>query len=952
MSSPPPRSPAAAASVCLAALLALVPAVVPAQTVSFGKNKIQYKEFQWRVLHSEHFQLYYYPEEEELARTALGMAEEAYDVVAARMRHEVDRLIPLIIYSSHQDFEQTNVSPYFLPEGVAGFTEFLKGRVAMPFNGSYRDFQHTLQHELVHVFQISRLDQSYRLHYRNDFIGPPLWFTEGMAEHWSEEWNSTGDLFLRDLVLEDNLPAIRDLWRLNGTFILYKVGQDLIGFLEREYGSDVVPAIYEELWRSDSFEDALESVTGVEIAELNLRWHHGLDRRYFPHVERSRPVELAAEPLAVSGPNFKPAIAPPGSPVSRERLYFLSPRTGYTNIYSASVHGREKDVEKIVKGQRQPEFESFHPFQSKLDLSVEGKLAFVSKFYERDGLFLYDLRSETLDGQWQFEGLVALRSPTFSPDGREVVFAALSESGRQDLYRFDLDTETLRRLTSDFYWDDDPEWSPDGRTLAFVSDRTPWGMAGSTNIFLLDLETGELTPRTFGPWSDRSPAFDDDGARIVFSSDRDGTPQLYVADSTGTVRITSLLGGASDPVWLPGGDHVVFTAMSKLRFGIYRTAAEPTGERARADFVASLVPGVDPGRPVSADRPAWVLTSPVALDSLGARDLPYRRRYTLDFAQGGVAFEPTQNAGEGLQALLSDQLGDRLIFLQASNTAQEFSDILGRMSFGATYWDLSQRFNRGVSAFHFAGDFVDELGFTYFERRTGASVLASYPYSRYFRVESSLGLLHSSREADSFRPSREGLLAANYLSFIHDTSLWSSTGPIDGSRYNLSLGLTTNLERVELENIAALVDLRHYFRTGLRTAYAVRFQGRLSEGSLPQRFVLGGSWSLRGYPRRSLVGTRSLLLNQEWRFPLLYGAALGLPIGTLGLPPVEAAVFLDAASAWEEGEDRSGVDGSFGLGLRTNLAGFLVLRLDFARRTDFTSIEPKTEVDFFVGFNY
>ena len=67
---------------------------------------------------------------------------------------------------------------------------------------------------------------------------------------------------------------------------------------------------------------------------------------------------------------------------------------------------------------------------------------------------------------------------------------------------------------------------------------------------------------------------------------------------------------------------------------------------------------------------------------------------------------------------------------------------------------MKRRFNYGISAYHFAGDFLDELGQWYFERRAGASVIGSYPYSRYTRIESSLGFLHSEREADSFRPAR------------------------------------------------------------------------------------------------------------------------------------------------------------------------------------------------------
>jgi hypothetical protein len=367
----------------------------------------------------------------------------------------------------------------------------------------------------------------------------------------------------------------------------------------------------------------------------------------------------------------------------------------------------------------------------------------------------------------------------------------------------------------------------------------------------------------------------------------------------------------------------------------------------------SLTAHETPDSMTAPTRPLWRAWSwRTGSDSLVARERPYNSRFTLDFAQGGVALEPVEGVGEGLQALLSDQLGNELILFQFSNTATSFDDILGRFNLGVSYFNLSRRINYGGSVFHFAGDFLDEKGFRYFERRVGGAVTISHPFSKYSRMESSLGLLYSDREADSFRPGRQALLAANYISYVYDNSLWFPTGPMDGLRYRVTLGLNTSLDRVEVENVSGVIDVRRYFRTSLRTAYAVRVQGRISEGSLPQRFVLGGSWSFRGYPRRSLVGTRSLLLNQEWRFPLLEGVALGLPIGVLTLPAVQGALFLDMGQAWEEGEVPEDVRGSFGLGFRSSLGGFLVLRLDVARLTDFNRVEPRTEVDFFVGFNY
>ena len=107
----------------------LAAADLGAQLTGFGKNKVQYSEFDWRILAGKHIDLYYYPEEEEIAYLALKEAEDAYEKLSFRFNHHVFRRIPLIIYSAHHYFQQTNIIESFIPEGVGGVTEFLKGRV-------------------------------------------------------------------------------------------------------------------------------------------------------------------------------------------------------------------------------------------------------------------------------------------------------------------------------------------------------------------------------------------------------------------------------------------------------------------------------------------------------------------------------------------------------------------------------------------------------------------------------------------------------------------------------------------------------------------------------------------------------------------------------------------------------------------------------------------------------
>ena len=108
---------------------------------------------------------------------------------------------------------------------------------------------------------------------------------------------------------------------------------------------------------------------------------------------------------------------------------------------------------------------------------------------------------------------------------------------------------------------------------------------------------------------------------------------------------------------------------------------------------------------------------------------------------------------------------------------------------------------------------------------------------------------------------------------------------------------------------------------------------------------------MRGYPRGYFEGTRMVLGNLEYRFPLLDRLVLGVPM-RLGLPGFEGAVFADAGQAWESFESLPPLVGSFGFGLRMNFAGYMVLRYDFARLHDFHSVSPNWRREFYLGVDF
>src|SRR2546425_7363675 len=555
----------------LASALGIASSSARAQSFAFGKNKVHYNTFQWLTLRGDHVEIFYYPEEEPLARLALSLAEDSYKDLQGKFQHEITRAIPLIVYSSHQHFEQTNVSPYFLPEGVQGFTEFSKGRVVLPYTGSYAEFRHVIHHELVHVFQLSILEEVYKKHRKATYVVPPLWFSEGQAEYWSTRWDAQGTMVLSDLVLEDRLPAISDLWRYNGTFAVYKLGQSLCEYIGTTYGDDALRRLYTEVYKDDRFEKVLQRVTGVPIRRLSDDWIYGLKRKYFPEVKDRMTLALAAEERAASqGVNLKPVAVPDSTIFGECRYFFISARSGYTNIYSASWRGRERDVRSVVRGQRGAQFESFHPFQSRIDVSRQGELAFVSKWNERDALFIYDVPAKKVILREYLDDLIALSSPAWNREGTKIALAGLKPSGQMDLYVFDRATKGLSRLTNDFYTDLDPTWSPDGKQIAFSSDRTRFGSDGHQNLFLIDTETLAIRYLTCGAWTDQTPTWSPDGSRIAFASDRSGSLDLYSVTPNGDGgRFKRLLGAAMDPSWLPGGKGILFTGYRRGGFAVY-----------------------------------------------------------------------------------------------------------------------------------------------------------------------------------------------------------------------------------------------------------------------------------------------------------------------------------------------------------------------------------------------
>ncbi|HET8649906.1 MAG TPA: hypothetical protein VFL95_07690, partial [Gemmatimonadales bacterium] len=591
-----------------------------------------------------------------------------------------------------------------------------------------------------------------------------------------------------------------------------------------------------------------------------------------------------------------------------------------------------------------------------VDASRPGYLLLTTKRGDRDALLIWSLAEQKAVGRYEFEQLVAIRSPAWMPDGNSIIFSGLAESGQADLYRLTLPDGKLTRLTDDIYLDTDPSPSPDGTRIVFASDRTSGGLDGAVNLFILRVATGDISQLTSGAWVDETPAWGSDG-RIYFTSDRDSILNVFSTDTLGNGRReTSAWTAAFDADPLPDGRGLLVGGFHDLSWSVY--LYPPDSAAHQEQFALGTPPAAGQwAEQARAAAPATASASPE----------PYRRRFTLDFAVGDAVFIPGYGGAQGVTFLMSDLIGDNLIYGSlASYQGQKLGSLFRNINATAIYLNQHHRVNWGIGGFRSRRDFYEgDLQPSYFETAAGGVGLIRYPLSAYSRIEATVVAEHSDRvdftlPVDS--PERVGWIASQYLSYVHDNSLWLPTGPIDGTRFSVTAGISSDFSNGRFDNFLLSADWRHYFRLGSQSAFAVRAMGFYSGGDRPIRINIGGTTGMRGYPEYGYIdGSRAYMLNQELRFPLLSHISLGTPLGELRFPGVQGAFFVDAGRAWFSQDDGRSLLGSYGMSFRFPIDLVAVLRLDIGRRFGSNHLEgysltPEQQkpgfVSFFFGYNY
>ena len=250
-----------------------------------------------------------------------------------------------------------------------------------------------------------------------------------------------------------------------------------------------------------------------------------------------------------------------------------------------------KIIKKLGGPSSDPHFDAISFINSAGDWSPDGsEFAFIVYAEGANEIAILNTRSTNVERRIKLPGIGAVSSVSWSPDGHTLAFSGQA-GGISDLYLLDLKAETIRQLTNDRYADIQPTWSPDGKTIAFSTDRgaqTDFNTLKFSPLQLAtyDLATGRIS--VFSPFAKGkhiNPQFSPDGKELFFVSDQDGFPDVYRMNlASGQVfRVTKVATGVSGITTVSPALSVSRTTGKMLFATFYDQGNEIRGLEAVAD---------------------------------------------------------------------------------------------------------------------------------------------------------------------------------------------------------------------------------------------------------------------------------------------------------------------------------------------------------------------------------
>jgi WD40-like Beta Propeller Repeat len=880
----------------------------------FNKNRIKFDHFKWHTYTTDHFEIYYYPEIEQHLERVASYAESAYQTVSADLKHDLAFKVPLILYKTESEFQQQNIDPGELPEGVLAFAEPYRDRMVLPIDEPSDALYRLITHELTHIFEFDIIPRTLLRR------GLPLWVDEGLSDYETAYWNPFDLMSVRDAAIADIIPSMSDFQGVQFADgrLPYNLGHAAFEFIEAKWGKEGLRQFLFALRKSviGGGDSAYEEAFKLKPDEFDEQFDKYLKDRFKPFRDKERPQDYGRD------------LAPKRGKTEYVSVVSIEPSPSGDLIAVAAGNRKDQELDIILLSTKDSKvvrnltggFNTGFGFEY---ISTPGgfrgnavpwmswspvgdRIAYFARKEKQKEVVLQNVLTRKIEKRFVIKSVDMAESPDISPDGKWLAFAGL-RNATADIFTLDLDSGAIKNVTNDAFGDYGPTWTPDGKGIVYLAR-----VSGNDKLFRLDLATGKKTQLTFGTHDDGGAQFMD-ADTLVFSStavdpNQPISPEIARNGNIYNVwtlnlktnelkQFTDALGGNVSPVVLRDenkAQKIAFVTYYKGEYGIHTVPAQKEALHtvATADFGAPG-PIIDFQPPLS--------------HTLVKENQRLKGRFEKLFLEG----RPPVNIGVtsggdffgGTQVTFTDVLGDQQFNFYAESVSQY-------RSFSLSYLNLSRRFQYALqgfsqSQFYYANDagtfYAAQYGFLSHDdalstqSSLGGTIFGIYPLNRYARLEVTGGLMQFKQEyndpdlqqaaiayqiATYGRPIfADGKLMPLGGAYVRETTVFREYGPLSGDTLRVGYEYAPKIGGF-ISRQTFDIDARKYLRLASNGVLAFRFRGFNSWGDFPNYLYTGGNSELRGYDYLEFIGNKSFFGDVELRFPLIEAALT--PLGVIG----------------------------------------------------------------------
>jgi Tol biopolymer transport system component len=430
--------------------------------VEYGKNRIQYKKFDWYVLTSQNFELYFYAGGEPIAKMAAGYGEADFTRMTDLVGYSPYSKVKIFIYNSVADLQQSNVGIDAQGYSVGGQTKFFSPQIELAFTGDKASFQKELNRSIASalVFEMmygGNLKETLKSAY---LLTLPDWYIAGVTQYLAEGWTVELDNYMRDMLKYRKLKNIDSYQGLDAQFI----GHSMWNYIAEEYGKQSIANILNLTRIVRNAESGVQNTIGVSYNRFTTDW-----KKFYIDQTNSISNEHTAVPTAQMLRQNKRDLELNHLQINTAQnlLAFSENNKGAYKIKIRNLqNGKETTVFKGGYRTTQQAIDANIPlltWRNETELAIIGYQKGILK------LWFYDTKTQKLSAkELPFAHIQSFAS---SDDGKNLVFSAEKE-GQNDIYTYSIENQTVKQLTNDIFDDISPTFLKKSNEIVFASNRT------------------------------------------------------------------------------------------------------------------------------------------------------------------------------------------------------------------------------------------------------------------------------------------------------------------------------------------------------------------------------------------------------------------------------------------------------------------------------------------------